>query len=81
VPARTGRCTSGVSLISSPHPLWVTRARRLHRIARLAELAPEVAELDVNPLVAAPGGAFAVDVKVRLLPAPAIPDAYDRRLR
>jgi acyl-CoA synthetase (NDP forming)/RimJ/RimL family protein N-acetyltransferase len=53
----------------------------LHRIARLAELAPEVAELDVNPLVAAPGGAFAVDVKVRLLPAPAIPDAYDRRLR
>lgn len=53
----------------------------LHRIARLAELAPEVAELDVNPLMAAPTGAVAVDVKLRLLPAREIPDAYTRRLR
>lgn len=52
----------------------------LHRIAHLAEIAPEIAELDVNPLVAAPGGAFAVDVKVRLAPAHAAPDPYDRRL-
>ena len=52
----------------------------LHRIARLAELAPEVAELDVNPLVASPGGAYAVDIKVRLTPALQAPDAYDRRL-
>lgn len=53
----------------------------LHRLARLAEIAPEIAELDVNPLVAAPGGAFAIDVKVRLAPARPVPDAYDRRLR
>jgi acyl-CoA synthetase (NDP forming)/GNAT superfamily N-acetyltransferase len=53
----------------------------LHRIARLAELAPEIAELDVNPLVAAPGGAFAIDVKVRLTSAPAGSDPYGRRLR
>jgi acyl-CoA synthetase (NDP forming) len=53
----------------------------LHRIARLAEIAPEVAELDVNPLIAAPGGAFAVDVKLRLSPAPSGSDPYSRRLR
>jgi ATP-grasp domain len=52
-----------------------------HRIARLAELAPEVAELDVNPLVAAPGGAYAIDVRVRLSPAPDGTDPYTRRLR
>ena len=54
----------------------------VHRVARLAELVPEVAELDINPLIAAPGGAHAVDVKLRLTPAalPA-PDPYARRLR
>jgi acyl-CoA synthetase (NDP forming) len=53
----------------------------LHRIARLAELVPEIAELDVNPLVAAPAGAFAIDVRVRLSSAPTPPDPYVRRLR
>ena len=42
----------------------------VHRVARLAELVPEVAELDINPLIAAPGGALAVDVKLRLPPPP-----------
>ncbi|WP_405059972.1 acetate--CoA ligase family protein [Kribbella sp. NBC_01505] len=53
----------------------------LHRIALLAEHIPEVAELDINPLVATPAGAFAVDVKVRIAPAAAVPAAYSRRLR
>jgi acyl-CoA synthetase (NDP forming) len=53
----------------------------LHRVARLAELVPEVAELDINPLVAAPAGAFAVDVKVRIAPARPEADPYSRRLR
>ena len=53
----------------------------LHRVARLAELVPEMAELDVNPLVATPGGAFAVDVKLRLTPRPDETDPYARRLR
>jgi acyl-CoA synthetase (NDP forming)/RimJ/RimL family protein N-acetyltransferase len=53
----------------------------LHRVARLAELVPQMAELDINPLVAAPGGAFAVDIKLRLTPAPQESDPYARRLR
>ena len=43
----------------------------VHRVARLAELVPEVAELDINPLIAAPGGAHAVDVKLRRTRRPA----------
>jgi acyl-CoA synthetase (NDP forming)/L-amino acid N-acyltransferase YncA len=53
----------------------------LHRIAWLAESIPEVAELDINPLIAAPSGAVAVDVKVRVAPAQPEPDWYSRRLR
>ncbi|WP_165550210.1 bifunctional GNAT family N-acetyltransferase/acetate--CoA ligase family protein [Kribbella speibonae] len=53
----------------------------IHRIAWLADLVPELAELDINPLVAAPGGAFAVDVRVRLTPAAPEPDWYARHLR
>ncbi|HEU4947193.1 MAG TPA: GNAT family N-acetyltransferase [Kribbella sp.] len=53
----------------------------LHRVAWLAEAVPEIAELDVNPLIAAPSGAFAVDVKVRLSPAQAERDWYSRQLR
>jgi acyl-CoA synthetase (NDP forming)/GNAT superfamily N-acetyltransferase len=52
----------------------------LHRLARLAYLVPEIAELDINPLVAAPGGAFAIDFRARLSPGPAPPDPYARRL-
>jgi acyl-CoA synthetase (NDP forming) len=53
----------------------------LHRIARLAESLPEIAELDINPVIAAPSGAFAVDVKIRLAPSQAEPDWYSRHLR
>jgi hypothetical protein len=53
----------------------------LHRLARLAELIPEIAGLDINPLVAARGGAVAIDIRARLSPAPAQPDPYARRLR
>jgi acyl-CoA synthetase (NDP forming)/RimJ/RimL family protein N-acetyltransferase len=53
----------------------------LHRLAWLAEAVPEIAELDINPLTAAPAGAFAVDIKLRLAPAVAEPDWYSRHLR
>ena len=53
----------------------------LHRIALLGETVPEVFELDINPLMAAPAGAFAVDVKVRIAPARPEPMAYTRHLR
>jgi acyl-CoA synthetase (NDP forming)/GNAT superfamily N-acetyltransferase len=53
----------------------------IHRIAWLAEQVPELAELDINPLIAAPAGAFAVDVRLRLVPAEPEPDWFARRLR
>jgi hypothetical protein len=44
----------------------------VHRLARLAEELPEVAELDLDPVLAQPHGCVAVDARVRLRrPAPA----------
>jgi acetate---CoA ligase (ADP-forming) len=43
----------------------------LRRVGALAEAHPEVAELDLNPLLASPAGAVAVDMRVRLEAAPA----------
>ncbi|MFI7587388.1 GNAT family N-acetyltransferase [Spongisporangium articulatum] len=39
----------------------------LERISRLADVVPEICELDLNPLIVTPAGVVAVDVKVRLL--------------
>jgi acyl-CoA synthetase (NDP forming)/GNAT superfamily N-acetyltransferase len=41
----------------------------LLRLSRLADDLPEVAELDLNPVIASPDGACAVDVRVRVVPA------------
>jgi acetyl coenzyme A synthetase (ADP forming)-like protein len=38
----------------------------LHRLSLLAEDLPEVAELDLNPVIALPNGCLAVDARVRL---------------
>jgi acyl-CoA synthetase (NDP forming) len=38
----------------------------LLRVGRLAEDIPEIAELDLNPVMVWPGGAVAVDAKIRL---------------
>jgi acyl-CoA synthetase (NDP forming) len=38
----------------------------LHRLGRLADDHPEVAELDLNPVVASPSGCVAVDARVRV---------------
>jgi len=53
----------------------------LLRLGRLAEDLPEVAELDLNPVLAGPGGVIAVDAKLRLAPVGAEPDPTLRRLR
>jgi len=53
----------------------------IHGVAWLAEQIPELAELDINPLIAGPTGAFAVDVRMRLAPAMPEPDWYARRMR
>jgi acyl-CoA synthetase (NDP forming) len=52
----------------------------LLRVSRLADDLPEVAELELSPLIAGPGGARATDVRVRLAPAER-PDPFLRRLR
>ena len=52
----------------------------LLRLSRLADDLPEVAELELSPLIAGPGGARAAAVKVRLSPADR-PDPFLRRLR
>ncbi|GAA4562827.1 bifunctional acetate--CoA ligase family protein/GNAT family N-acetyltransferase [Planotetraspora kaengkrachanensis] len=49
-------------------------------IGRLMDEIPEVAELDLNPVVVTPAGAVAVDVRLRLVPAPARPSQFRRRL-
>jgi len=40
----------------------------LLRLGRLAEELPEVAELDLNPVIALPNGCVAVDARVRIAP-------------
>jgi len=44
----------------------------VHRLAKLAEDLPEVAELDLNPVIAMPDGCVAVDARVRLRTNPAV---------
>jgi acyl-CoA synthetase (NDP forming)/GNAT superfamily N-acetyltransferase len=52
----------------------------LLRISRLADDLPELAELDLNPVITRPDGVFAVDARIRLIPAqPA--DPFLRKLR
>jgi hypothetical protein len=54
----------------------------LLRLGRLAEDPhPEVAELDLNPILAGSDGVIAVDVTLRLSPVSDEPDPYLRGLR
>jgi acyl-CoA synthetase (NDP forming) len=52
----------------------------LLRVSRLADDLPEIAELDLNPVVASPDGAIAVDARVRVVAAEHT-DPFLRRLR
>jgi acyl-CoA synthetase (NDP forming) len=51
------------------------------RLGRLAEDMPEVAELDLNPVLVSPTGVVAVDTKLRLTRVAGEPDAVLRQLR
>ena len=51
------------------------------RVAALGYGVPEVAELDLNPLVVWEHGASAVDVRIKVRPMPAGPGPLSRRLR
>jgi acyl-CoA synthetase (NDP forming) len=52
----------------------------LMRVSRLADDIPEIAELDLNPVVARPDGAVAVDSRIKVIPQPPR-DPFLRRLR
>jgi len=52
----------------------------LLRVSRLADEIPEVAELDLNPVIARADGASPVDARIRLVPAEPT-DPFLRRLR
>jgi acyl-CoA synthetase (NDP forming) len=52
----------------------------LHRVARLAGAVPEIAELDVNPVIVSSGGVIAVDARLLAHPVPAGPPSDLRRL-
>jgi acyl-CoA synthetase (NDP forming) len=52
----------------------------LLRLSRLAEDHPDIAELDLNPIIARPDGVVAVDARVRVLPQLHW-DPYLRRMR
>lgn len=52
----------------------------LQRVSRLADDLPEVAELDLNPVIARPQDVQVVDVRIRVAPA-APRDPFLRRLR
>jgi acyl-CoA synthetase (NDP forming) len=41
---------------------------QLLRVAELVTELPEIAELDLNPVIATPGDAVAVDARIRLAP-------------
>jgi acyl-CoA synthetase (NDP forming)/GNAT superfamily N-acetyltransferase len=53
----------------------------LVRLGQLAEDVPQVAELDLNPVLVGPHGCALVDVKVRLAPPTPIDAGIPRRLR
>jgi acetyl coenzyme A synthetase (ADP forming)-like protein len=53
----------------------------LLRIARLADEIPQVAEMDLNPLIASPRDAVAIDVRIRLAPWRRQAERDVRRLR
>jgi acyl-CoA synthetase (NDP forming)/GNAT superfamily N-acetyltransferase len=52
----------------------------LLRVSRLAEDLPEIAELDLNPVIARPDGVSAVDARIRLTPTQP-QDPFLRKLR
>jgi acyl-CoA synthetase (NDP forming) len=53
----------------------------LLRVARFADEVPQLSEMDINPLIATPAGAVAVDVRIRLAPWRHHAETEVRRLR
>jgi hypothetical protein len=65
---------------TAPAAAAAALAGLLLRLSRLADDLPEVAELELSPLIAGPDGVRAAAIRVRLSPADK-PDPFLRRLR
>ena len=61
---KAGRLVSGFR--GAPPADAAALADILHRLSQLAENLPELAELDLNPVLGLPDGAIAVDARIRL---------------
>jgi acyl-CoA synthetase (NDP forming) len=61
---KVGRLLAGFR--GAPAADAVAVADLLLRVGRLADKLPELAELDLNPVIAGPSGAVAVDARVRV---------------
>jgi acyl-CoA synthetase (NDP forming) len=75
---RAGRLLRGYR--AAPPADLAALAGLLLRVSRLADEIPEVAELDLNPVIARHDGAYPVDARIRLVPAEPR-DPFLRRLR
>ncbi|WP_084703684.1 bifunctional acetate--CoA ligase family protein/GNAT family N-acetyltransferase [Phaeacidiphilus oryzae] len=64
----------------TPKPDLAALEHLLARLSRLATDLPQLAEADLNPVIAGPDGAVCVDARLRLLPVRPF-DPYLRRLR
>ena len=61
---KAGRLVAGYR--GAPPADTAALADLLARLSRLGEELPEVAELDLNPVLASPNGCVAVDARIRL---------------
>jgi acyl-CoA synthetase (NDP forming) len=64
-------------------PMADTAALKDHivRVTKLVDDLPQIAELDLNPIVVSPSGAVVVDLRIRLAPASPAPSSLRRQLR
>ena len=61
---KTGKLVAGYRGAPASDPAAL--ADLIHRLSRLGEDLPEIAELDLNPVIAGPEGCVAVDARVRV---------------
>lgn len=53
----------------------------LLRLGQLADAVPEIVEVDLNPIIATPGGIHVIDLRIRAVPNVSHPELSVRRLR
>ena len=68
--SRAARRGNSSAASAAPQPPTRLRSSLVHRLSRLAVDLPEVAELDLNPIIALPSGCVAVDARIRLRARP-----------